>query len=377
MRNRARALRVRLLQGQARQQGGEAQRPTSTPYAGDLSIFEYPDRDKKLEINRVMTLLGIAPGKTVADIGAGSGWFTVRAARRVGAGGAVLAEDINPAAIQYMDERAHKENLGNVHTVLGTADDAKLPAGSVDAVLLLKVYHEIARPVPFMSGLRVALKPGAKVGIIDRNGDGSGTDQLPVQSGWFLFQSSPMNAACEPTRPLRSMITTPSPGITRSFGSGRGMVLPSRRLTATIRNAPSAWCSISPMVSPRVATGGGHRDDHEIQSEVVQVVAEPLHLLGAADHVGTVGVQDHFRDAFRADVRGQHDLVGAGMQQLAFGGRRLAARDDGEGLVETARAQRDEHVGRIVGQDGRQKPRPRDAASFSVCSSVASPWMHR
>ena len=158
------------------QQAGEPQRATSNPYAGDLSIFEYPDRDKKLEVNRVMTLLGIAPGKTVADIGAGSGWFTVRAARRVGDGGEVLAEDINPDAIKYIDERAHKENLANVHTVLGTPEDAKLPPASVDAVLLLKVYHEIARPVPFMTGLRSSLRPGAKVGIIDRNGNGSGTD---------------------------------------------------------------------------------------------------------------------------------------------------------------------------------------------------------
>ena len=55
------------------------QRPTSQPYVGDLSIFEYPDRDNKLQIDRVMDLLGITPGKTVADIGAGSGWFTVRA----------------------------------------------------------------------------------------------------------------------------------------------------------------------------------------------------------------------------------------------------------------------------------------------------------
>src|ERR1700722_20090392 len=71
-------------------------RPTSKPYSGDLSIFEYPDRDKKLQIDRVMDLLAINPGKTVADIGAGSGWFTVRAARRVTDKGTVIAEDINP-----------------------------------------------------------------------------------------------------------------------------------------------------------------------------------------------------------------------------------------------------------------------------------------
>jgi SAM-dependent methyltransferase len=149
------------------------QRPTSAPYSGDLSIFEYPDRDKKLQIDRVMDLLGIAPGKNVADIGAGSGWFTVRASRRVGPTGAVLAEDINPMAIEYIGKRVLKENLTNVRTVLGGADDPRLPTESVDAVLMLKVYHEIAHPVRTMKVLQKSLRPGAKVGIIDRNGNGA------------------------------------------------------------------------------------------------------------------------------------------------------------------------------------------------------------
>jgi predicted methyltransferase len=74
----------------------QAQRPTSTPYSGDLSIFESPGREKRLQIDRVMKLLKISKGSAVADIGAGSGWFTVRAARRVGPDGVVYAEDINP-----------------------------------------------------------------------------------------------------------------------------------------------------------------------------------------------------------------------------------------------------------------------------------------
>lgn len=148
-------------------------RPTSRPYAGDLSIFEYPDRDKKLQIDRVMDLLDIKAGKNVADIGAGSGWFTVRASKRVGPTGAVLAEDINPLAIESIGKRIAKENLPNVRTVLGRPDDPMLPQGSVDAVLLLKVYHEIAHPVEFMKRLAPALRSGAKVGIIDKNGDGS------------------------------------------------------------------------------------------------------------------------------------------------------------------------------------------------------------
>jgi ubiquinone/menaquinone biosynthesis C-methylase UbiE len=154
----------------------EAARPTSQPYAGDLSIFEYPDRDKKLQIERVMDLLGIEPGKSVADIGAGSGWFTVKAARRIGTRGMVYAEDINPQAIEYIDKRAKKEGLANIRTVLGTVDDTRLTAKSVDAVLLLKVYHEIAHPVEVMHGMLPALRVGGKIGIIDRNGNGSGTD---------------------------------------------------------------------------------------------------------------------------------------------------------------------------------------------------------
>ncbi len=150
-----------------------AQRATSTPYSGDLSIFEYPDRDKKLQIDRVMDLLDIHPGKAVADFGAGSGWFTVRAARRVGPSGSVFAEDINPNAIKYIDERAGKESLPNIHTILGTPDDPRLPPRSVDALLMLKVYHEIARPVPLMQRLHDSLRPGARIGIIDRNGSGS------------------------------------------------------------------------------------------------------------------------------------------------------------------------------------------------------------
>lgn len=156
-----------------------AERPTSTPYAGDLSIFEYPDRDKKLHVDRIMELLAITPGKAVADIGAGSGWFTVRAAVRVGPAGTVYAEDINPTAIDYIAQRALKEKLGNVRAILGSVDDANLPAKSVDAVLILKTYHEFAHPIPLMERLLRSLRPGAKVGIIDRNGDGTNHGIMP------------------------------------------------------------------------------------------------------------------------------------------------------------------------------------------------------
>jgi ubiquinone/menaquinone biosynthesis C-methylase UbiE len=147
-------------------------RKTSEPYTGDLSIFESPGRDERLQINRVMDILGIASGKAVADIGAGSGWFTVRAAGRVGETGVVYAVDINPEAIRYIDERVQKETLRNVKTILGKPEDPLLPKDAVDAVLLLKTYHEVADPVALLRNLHASLRAGAKIGIIDRNGNG-------------------------------------------------------------------------------------------------------------------------------------------------------------------------------------------------------------
>jgi ubiquinone/menaquinone biosynthesis C-methylase UbiE len=155
----------------ANRQAVDQQRKTSEPYTGDLSIFESPGRDKRLQIDRVMDTLSIREGKSVADVGAGSGWFTVRVAKRVGSG-TVYAVDINPEAMRYIDQRAQKEKLANVKTILSKPDDPMLPANSVDAVLLLKTYHEVAHLVELLQNLRAALRAGAKVGIIDRNGNG-------------------------------------------------------------------------------------------------------------------------------------------------------------------------------------------------------------
>jgi len=147
-------------------------RKTSTPYTGDLSVFDSPGRDERLQINRVMDILEITSGKNVADIGAGSGWFTVRAARRVGDHGAVYAVDINPEATSYIDKRAQKEGLHNVKTILSKSDDPQLPTNQMDSVLLLKTYHEVDKPVALLRNLRASLRPGARIGIIDRNGNG-------------------------------------------------------------------------------------------------------------------------------------------------------------------------------------------------------------
>jgi SAM-dependent methyltransferase len=147
-------------------------RPVSEPYRGALSIFEDENRAQNLQIDRVMDILKIQDGKSVADIGAGSGWFTVRAAKRVGDAGKVFAVEINQEYVDHINDRAKKENFSNVQTILGTEDNPKLPPDSVDAVLILKTYHEIGQPVKVLENLRKALRKDARIGVIDKNGRG-------------------------------------------------------------------------------------------------------------------------------------------------------------------------------------------------------------
>ena len=156
----------------AQEQSDTINRPTSKPYTGELSIFEDPKRDEKLQPDRIMDILGIKQGSNVADIGAGSGWFTVRAARRVGNGGIVYAVDINRDYLDYIENRSKRENFANIRVILGKDDDPLLPAKSVNAVLLLKTYHEVAQPIRLLKRTREAMRSGALLGIIDRNGKG-------------------------------------------------------------------------------------------------------------------------------------------------------------------------------------------------------------
>lgn len=170
-------------------------RPTSEPYSGSLSIFEDPKREDRLQVNKVMDVLGIKAGSTVADVGAGSGWFTVRAARRVGSEGLVYAVEINSEYLKHINKRSRDENLSNIQTILGKEEDPLLPEKSVDAVLLLKTYHEIREPVRWLRRMRPAMREGARLGIIDRigKGDDHGIDRNTVvkeaeQAGFVLVE---------------------------------------------------------------------------------------------------------------------------------------------------------------------------------------------
>ena len=147
-------------------------RPTSNPYTGTLSIFEDSKRAEKLQIDRVMDILAMREGSVVADIGAGSGWFTVRAARRVGSQGLVYAVEINEEYVNHIKSRAEKESISNIRTILGKEDDPLLPAASVDSILLLKTYHEFSKPLTMLRAMHKALRRDGLLGIIDRNGEG-------------------------------------------------------------------------------------------------------------------------------------------------------------------------------------------------------------
>jgi ubiquinone/menaquinone biosynthesis C-methylase UbiE len=140
-----------------------------------LGQLEGPDRDAYQRPDQIMDALQIGENSVVADLGAGGGWFTVRLARRViGPNGKVYAEDIQRQMIESIRRRVQREGLRNVETVLGTAVDPKLPAGSLDAVLIVDAYHEIEQPVALLRNVAKALKPNAVIGIVNYRKDGGG-----------------------------------------------------------------------------------------------------------------------------------------------------------------------------------------------------------
>jgi ubiquinone/menaquinone biosynthesis C-methylase UbiE len=140
-------------------------RPVSAVTGNQFSTED--QRDNLGEAQVVMDLAQIREGTTVADIGAGEGYYTVRLAERVGAKGRVLAQDIDPGAIQRLAARIERERLDNVHIKTGAPDDPRLPANSFDRVFLVHMYHEVSEPYPFLWNLRPALRQGGQVIVVD------------------------------------------------------------------------------------------------------------------------------------------------------------------------------------------------------------------
>ncbi|HMS03103.1 MAG TPA: methyltransferase domain-containing protein [Gemmatimonadaceae bacterium] len=125
------------------------------------------DRDDIGEAERVMRLLGALDGKHVADIGAGDGYYVARLTERVGATGRVYGEDITPRYLELLAARARQSGWNNVEIVRGEPHDPRLPAGTLDAAIMIHMYHEISQPFGLLWNLATALKPGGRLVIMD------------------------------------------------------------------------------------------------------------------------------------------------------------------------------------------------------------------
>jgi len=147
----------------------------------DLGLLEGPDRDKWQKPEQIMDALNIADGSTVADIGAGAGWFTTRLARRVGPRGTVYAQDVQRQMLEAIRRRIAKEGLANVQTRLGEGSNPNLPRGSLDAVLVVDVYPEVEDRIAFLRNLGTALKPNGRIGVVNYKPGRGGPGPAPTE----------------------------------------------------------------------------------------------------------------------------------------------------------------------------------------------------
>ena len=126
-----------------------------------------PEREAEEAPDAALEAIGITRGATVADVGAGAGYFTWRLAERVGPSGKVYANDIQPAMLELLRKNIEARHLTNVEPVLGVEDDPRLPAGRMDLVLLVDVYHEFSEPEKMLRKIRESLKPDGRVVLLE------------------------------------------------------------------------------------------------------------------------------------------------------------------------------------------------------------------
>jgi len=147
-------------------------------FAG-ASWLDRPEREKTEQPEKALDALAIVPGQAVADVGAGTGYFTLRIARRVGPQGHVLATDIEPRMLAVLADRAAKARLSNIETRVVTSDDARLDPASLDLVLMVDVYHELSHPRAELAAVRRALRPGGRLALIEYRGEDPKVDIKP------------------------------------------------------------------------------------------------------------------------------------------------------------------------------------------------------
>ncbi len=145
---------------------------TGRPIAAVMGVegadwLDRPERDTEEDPDHAIDVLKIARGSAVADIGAGSGYMTVKLARKVGPQGRVYANDVQPAMLDLLTRRIARARLANVVPVLGSLDDPKLPADAIDLALMVDVYHELSEPQAMLRRIRDALKPGGRLVLLE------------------------------------------------------------------------------------------------------------------------------------------------------------------------------------------------------------------
>jgi precorrin-6B methylase 2 len=142
--------------------------------------LERPEREAEEAPGKAIAALRLEPGLVVADIGAGSGYYTVRMARAVGPAGRVYATDIQPGMLDLLRRNVSRAGLDNVTAVLGAPDDPRLPAASIDVALMVDVYHELSAPQAFLRRLRPALKPDGRLVLLEFRKEDRGVPILEV-----------------------------------------------------------------------------------------------------------------------------------------------------------------------------------------------------
>ena len=164
-------------------QGAQPQRTGHLFPPENLGLLESPDRDTWQKPDQIMDALGIADGSTVADIGAGAGWFTIILARRVGPNGTVYAEDVQRQMLEAIRRRVSREGLLNVQGLLGTSTDPRLPERALDAILVVDMYSEVDVDdrVTFLRNLARALKPNGRIGIVNYKPGQGGPGPSPTE----------------------------------------------------------------------------------------------------------------------------------------------------------------------------------------------------
>ena len=129
--------------------------------------LDRPEREAEEAPEQALDALGIRAGMVVADVGAGTGYMSLRMARRVGPTGKVYANDLQPEMLQKLRSKSQREKLSNVETVQGTESDPKLPPNTMDLVLLVDVYHEFSQPQAMLDKIRESLKPDGRLVLLE------------------------------------------------------------------------------------------------------------------------------------------------------------------------------------------------------------------